>query len=157
MRAVVQRCLDAKVEVDNKIIGQIDNGFVVFLGIKNTDTDIDLDLLVKKICGLRIFEDENCKMNLSPKDTNAGLLVISNFTLYANTRHGFRPDFMQSMSPQGAKIFIDKFIEKCKQQNVFKTVQSGQFGADMKVSVTNDGPITIIIDTENLKWKKKKD
>lgn len=151
MKAVVQRCLDAKVEVEGKTIGQIGKGFVVFLGIKTTDTEQDLNLLVKKVCGLRIFEDDNCKMNVSPLNANAELLVISNFTLYANTSHGFRPDFLQSMSPQGAKIFVDKFIENCKNQNVFKKVNSGQFGADMKVTVTNDGPVTIIIDTENLK------
>ncbi len=151
MRAVVQRVLNANVEVDNKIIGKIDKGFVVFLGVKNTDNESDCLKLAKKICGLRIFEDENGKMNLSPQKVGADLLVISNFTLYGNTSHGFRPDFLESMPPQGAEILYEKFIENCKNENTFKLVQHGKFRADMKVNVVNDGPITIIIDTENLK------
>lgn len=151
MRAVVQRVLKATVTVDNEIIGKIDNGFVVFLGVKKTDNENDCLKLSKKICGLRIFEDEFGKMNLSPKDTGASLLVISNFTLYGNASHGFRPDFLESMPPQGAEILYEKFIENCQKENTFKSVEHGKFRADMKVDVTNDGPITIIIDTENLK------
>lgn len=151
MRAVVQRVLKATVTVDNEIIGKIDNGFVVFLGVKKTDNENDCLKLSKKICGLRIFEDEFGKINLSPKDTGAGLLVISNFTLYGNASHGFRPDFLESMPPQGAEILYEKFIENCQNENTFKSVEHGKFRADMKVDVANDGPITIIIDTENLK------
>lgn len=148
MRVVLQRVLDAKVEVEGKVVGQIDRGFVVFLGIGQDDTDKDLDYIVKKVCGLRIFEDENEKMNLSPKDVGAEMLVISNFTLYGNTSHGFRPDFFASMRPAGAKEYVDKFVDNCKQQNAFNKIQTGIFGADMKVSVTNDGPVTIIIDSK---------
>ena len=158
MRAVLQRCNNARVIVEEKSVGEIKKGFVVFLGIGKNDTDSDLDYLVKKICGLRIFEDENEKMNLSPINVGAELLVISNFTLYANTSHGFRPDFLDSMMPQGAKEYVDKFIQKCKAQNVFKRIETGVFGADMEVQVSNDGPVNIIFDTKGeKKWKKKKD
>lgn len=152
MRVVLQRVLDAQVEVEGKVVGKIDKGFVVFLGISQRDNEKDLEYLVKKVCGLRIFEDENEKMNLSPSQVGAEMLVISNFTLYANTTHGFRPDFMESMRPEGAKILVDKFVDTCSQTGAFKKIQTGIFGADMKVSVTNDGPITIIIDSkENTK------
>lgn len=149
MKAVIQRCNRASVEVDNKIVGKIDKGFVVFLGIGKNDTNDDLNYLVKKISGLRIFEDENQKMNLSISQINGEMLVISNFTLYANTSHGFRPDFLNSMMPQRAEEYVNKFIENCKQTNCFKNIETGIFGADMKVCVENDGPVTIIIDTEN--------
>ena len=103
MKAVIQRCNNASVEVDKKIVGKIGKGFVVFLGIGKNDTDEDLNYLVKKISGLRIFEDENQKMNLSISQIQGEMLVISNFTLYANTSHGFRPDFLNSMMPQRAE------------------------------------------------------
>ena len=156
MKAVVQRCLNAKVEVDKKIVGKINNGFVVFLGIGKNDTEKDLEYLVKKISGLRIFEDENNKMNLSISQINGEMLVISNFTLYANTTHGFRPDFIDAMMPQRAEEYYEKFIENCKQTGMFKNIEHGTFRADMKVSVENDGPVTIIIESEkrNEKWKK---
>ena len=150
LRAVVQRVLDAKVEVENKIVGKIDKGFVVFLGIGQGDTQKDLDFLVKKICGLRIFEDENEKMNLSPSVIGAEMLVISNFTLFGNLSHGFRPDFFESMPPKEAKEYVEKFVSLCHEQNAFKKIQTGIFGADMKVSVTNDGPVTIILDTREI-------
>ena len=156
MRAVIQRCLKAQVEVDKKTVGKIERGFVVFLGIGKNDTDKDLEYLVKKISGLRIFEDENKKMNLSISQINGEMLVISNFTLYASTTHGFRPDFFESMMPQRAEEFYENFIENCKKTGAFKNIEHGIFGADMKVSVENDGPITIIIESEkrNEKWKK---
>ena len=150
MRAVVQRVLDAKVEVEGKIVGNIERGFVVFLGIGKDDTQKDLDFLVKKVCGLRIFEDENERMNLSPTAIGAEMLVISNFTLFGDLSNGFRPDFFGSMPPQEAKEYVEKFVSLCKQQNSFKKIQTGIFGADMKVSVTNDGPVTIIIDTKEI-------
>lgn len=149
MKAVIQRCNNASVCVDNSIVGKINKGFVVFLGVGKNDTEEDLNYLVKKISGLRIFEDENKKMNLSISQINGEMLVISNFTLYANTSHGFRPDFFNSMMPQRAEEYVNKFIDNCKQTNCFKNIQTGIFGADMKVLVENDGPVTIIIDTEN--------
>ena len=149
MRAVIQRCLSANVEVEGKVIGDIQKGFLVFLGVGKNDTDQDLQYMVRKISGLRIFEDENQKMNKSISQVEGEMLVISNFTLYGNTSHGFRPDFFDSMMPQRAEEYVNKFIENCKQTNCFKNIQTGIFGADMKVLVENDGPVSIIIDTEN--------
>ena len=157
MKAVIQRCLKASVEVDKKIVGDINKGFVVFLGIGKDDTDKDLDYLVRKISGLRIFEDENQKMNKSISQIDGEMLVISNFTLYANTTHGFRPDFINSMMPQRAEEYVNKFVEECRKTNCFKKINTGIFGADMKVCVENDGPVTIIIESEKAKWRKKKD
>ncbi len=151
MRAVVQRCHEAQVVVDEKVVGKIGNGFVCFVGVKKNDDEKDLDYLVKKICGLRIFCDQNGKMNLSPKDVGAEILIISNFTLYANTTHGFRPDFFESMPPQEAKIMIEKFVSRCSEQKTFKKINTGIFGADMHVDVKNNGPITIIIDSNDCK------
>ena len=151
MRAVVQRCTSASVAVDGKIVGQIGKGFVCFVGVKKNDDIKDLDYLVRKVCGLRIFCDENDKMNLAPKDVGAEMLVISNFTLYANTSHGFRPDFFESMPPQEAKSMFDQFISKCQDQGTFQKINSGIFGAEMYVDVQNDGPITIIIDSADQK------
>ena len=135
MKAVIQRCNNASVEVDNKIVGKINKGFVVFLGVGKNDTDEDLNYLVKKISGLRIFEDENQKMNLNISQIDGEMLVISNFTLYANTSHGFRPDFLNSMMPQRAEEYVNKFIEECEKTNCFKKINTGKFGADMKVLV----------------------
>ena len=151
MKAVIQRCLSASVEVDKKIVGDINQGFVVFLGIGKDDTDKDLEYLVRKISGLRIFEDENQKMNKSISQIEGEMLVISNFTLYANTTHGFRPDFINSMMPQRAEEYVNKFVEECRKTNCFKKINTGVFGADMKVKVENDGPVTIIIESEKAK------
>ena len=149
MRAVVQRCLSASVEVEKKIVGDINKGFVVFLGIGKNDTEDDLNYIVKKVSGLRIFEDENEKMNLNISQVNGEMLVISNFTLYGNTTHGFRPDFFDAMMPQRAEELVNKFITNCKNTGNFKKINSGIFGADMKVLVENDGPVTIIINSED--------
>lgn len=149
MKAVVQRCLSASVEVEKNIVGEISKGFVVFLGIGKNDAEEDLNYLVKKISGLRIFEDENEKMNLSISQVKGEMLVISNFTLYANTSHGFRPDFFNAMMPQRAEELVNKFVESCNKTNAFKKIATGIFGADMKVKVENDGPVTIIIESEN--------
>ena len=157
MKTVVQRCLNACVKVNNKTVGKIEKGFVVFLGIGKNDTEEDLFYLVKKISGLRIFEDEKNKMNLNISQVKGEMLVISNFTLYANTSRGFRPDFFDSMMPQRAEEFYEKFIINCKQTGAFKNIEHGIFGADMKVTVENDGPVTIIIESEKKEWKKKKD
>lgn len=150
MRAVLQRVNSASVEVDGKIVGEIGKGFVVFLGVGKGDEEKDTDYLVRKICGLRIFEDENEKMNLAPKDVGAQMLVISNFTLYASTVHGFRPDFLASMPYVEAKAYVEDFIGKCKQNGSFTKIASGVFGADMKVDVSVDGPINIIFDTKEI-------
>lgn len=149
MKAVIQRCLSASVEVEKKIVGKISKGFVVFLGVGKSDTEEDLNYLVKKISGLRIFEDENEKMNLSISQVNGEMLVISNFTLYANTSHGFRPDFFNAMMPQRAEELVDKFVSDCLATNAFNKIATGVFGADMKVLVENDGPVTIIIDSKD--------
>lgn len=151
MKAVIQRCLSASVEVDKKIVGEIKKGFVVFLGVGKDDTDEDLQYLVRKISGLRIFEDENQKMNKSILQVDGEMLVISNFTLYANTSRGFRPDFINSMMPQRAEEYYKKFVEECSKTNCFKKINTGIFGADMKVCVENDGPVTIIIESEKAK------
>lgn len=148
MRAVLQRVISANVTVDGSSVGSIKKGFVVFLGIGKNDSEKVLDYLVKKICGLRVFEDENGKMNLDAKIVNAQMLVISNFTLFANTTHGFRPDFLESMPPTQAKEYVEKFIAKCIKQDCFEKIETGIFGADMQVNCTNDGPVTIIFDTE---------
>ena len=151
MKAVIQRCLSASVEVDKKIVGDINKGFVVFFGIGKDDTDKDLEYLVRKISGLRIFEYENQKMNKSISQIDGEMLVISNFTLYANTTHGFRPDFINSMMPQRAEEYVNRFVEECRKTNCFKKINTGVFGADMKVKVENDGPVTIIIESEKAK------
>lgn len=148
MRAVIQRCLSASVEVEGKVIGDIQKGFVVFLGVGKNDTDQDLQYMVRKISGLRIFEDENQKMNKNIAQVEGEMLVISNFTLYGNTSHGFRPDFFDSMMPQRAEEYVNKFIEECEKTNCFKKINTGKFGADMKVNVVNDGPVTIIMESE---------
>ena len=153
MRAVLERVNSATVEVNGEIVGEIGKGFVVFLGVGKEDETKDTDYLVHKICGLRIFEDENEKMNLAPKDVGAQMLVISNFTLYASTVHGFRPDFMASMGYMEAKTYVEDFITKCKETGAFTKIASGVFGADMKVNVSNDGPINIIFDTKEIDKK----
>ena len=151
MRAVLQRVNNASVTVEGKVVGEISKGFVVFLGVGKDDDMTDLDYLVRKICGLRIFEDENEKMNLAPKDVNAQMLVISNFTLFANTTHGFRPEFLGSMAYEEAKNYVNMFIDKCRETGAFSKIDSGVFGADMKVDVSVDGPINIIFDTKEIK------
>ena len=146
MKLVVQRVKNASVDVDNKTVGKIENGFLVLLGIKNTDTKQDADYLVRKLINLRIFTDENDKMNLSLKEVNGSLLIISQFTLYGDCKKsGNRPSFTDSAKPDIAIPLYEYFVEECKKQ--ISTVQTGIFGADMKVSLINDGPVTIIIDS----------
>ncbi len=151
MRAILQRVCSAEVVINKTKKRKIGKGFVVFLGIGKNDTTSDLNYLVKKICGLRIFKDENEKMNLNSASVGAEMLVISNFTLYANTLGGFRPDFLESMPPTEADEFVKEFIAKCQKENVFKKIESGEFGADMQVTCVNDGPVNIIFDTEDRK------
>ena len=146
MRLVVQRVNEANVKVDNKIVGQIKKGFLVLLGIKSTDTKKDADYLVRKLVNLRIFSDENDKMNLALKDVDGELLIISQFTLYGDCKKsGNRPSFSDSAKPELAIPLYEYFIEECKKQ--VPVVQTGIFGSDMKVSLLNDGPVTIILDS----------
>lgn len=147
MRAVVQRVKNASVSVDSKVVGSIDCGLLIFLGITHTDTDKEIDWLVKKIIDLRIFNDSEDKMNLGLSDVNGSLLVISQFTLYGNCIKGRRPSFIEAAKPDLANVLYEKFLKKCKEMN-FKT-ESGIFGADMKVELLNDGPVTLIIDTKD--------
>ena len=145
MRAVVQRVSQENVKVDGKIVGEINKGLLVFLGVGKEDDEKDLDYMIDKILGLRIFEDENGKLNLSLMDIQGELLVISQFTLYGNVKKGKRPSFTDAADPDIANKYYELFIEKAREKGV-KT-EHGIFGADMKVSLINDGPVTILIDS----------
>jgi len=145
MNLVVQRVNSASVEVNKKIIGKIDKGFLVFLGITHEDDRSIADYLVNKLINLRVFEDENGKMNLSLKDIEGQLLIISQFTLYADTKKsGNRPSFTDAAKPEYANSLYEYFISKCKEKGIY--TQTGEFGADMKVKLINDGPVTIILE-----------
>ena len=144
MKIVVQRVKKADVKVDGEIVGKIDKGFMVLIGVTHTDTKENADYLAKKLCKLRVFEDENEKMNLSLKDVGGKLLLISQFTLYANTTDGNRPSFIEAAKPEQANEIYEYFCDKCKEQGI--EVQKGIFGAHMEVSLINDGPVTIIIE-----------
>lgn len=148
MKIVVQRVKNASVCIDGHITGKINEGFLVLLGIESTDTKQDVDYLVHKLVNLRIFSDENDKMNLALKDVNGELLIVSQFTLYADCAHGNRPSFVKAAKPDIAIPLYEYFIAECKKQ--ISVVQTGIFGADMKVSLLNDGPVTIIIDSKAL-------
>jgi D-tyrosyl-tRNA(Tyr) deacylase len=145
MRAVVQRVKEAGVKVDNKIVGRISKGLLVFLGVGEEDSEIDLNYLVHKILGLRIFQDENDKMNLSVLDIDGEILVISQFTLYGDVRKGKRPSFIKSAHPEIGNRFYEEFITKINESGV--KVESGKFGAHMDIDLINDGPVTILIDS----------
>ena len=148
MKFVIQRVKNASVTVDNKIVGSINKGFLVLIGITHTDTKEIADVLIKKLIKLRIFEDENEKMNLALNDVNGELLLVSQFTLYANCTGGNRPAFIDAAKPDYANELYEYIIAECKKQEI--NVQTGIFGADMKVSLLNDGPVTIILDSEEL-------
>lgn len=147
MKVVIQRVTNAKVDVDGKTVGQIGKGFLVLLGVTHEDNKEIADFLVKKLCNLRVFSDSEEKMNLSIKDIDGELLIISQFTLYADTKKGNRPSFIDAAKPEKAEELYEYFIEECK-KNEIKKVEHGIFGADMKVSLLNDGPVTIIMEKE---------
>lgn len=144
MRLLIQRVKNASVEVNNKIVGKINNGLLVFIGIKDTDTKEEAEYLAKKLINLRIFNDKNDKLNLSLKDIEGKLLIVSQFTLYANCTHGNRPSFTEAAKGPKANDLYEYFCEKCNEHNI--EVQRGIFGADMKVNLLNDGPITIMLE-----------
>lgn len=148
MRAIIQRVKYASVKVDAKVKGEIGHGILVFLGVGQGDTKEDLDYIVRKSAELRIFEDENEKMNLSVEDVAGGVLVISQFTLYGDCRKGRRPDFNSAMKPTGAEIMYEAYIAEMEARGLF--VRHGEFGADMQVELLNDGPVTIILDSSKL-------
>ena len=144
MRLVIQRVSQASVQVDGEIAGQIGRGLLVLAGVSDQDTKADVDKLVQKIIKLRIFEDENRKTNLSLKEVDGGLLIVSQFTLYADCRKGNRPSFTGAGSPALAKQLYEYMIDQCSKE--VERVEHGIFGADMKVQLTNDGPFTIILE-----------
>lgn len=148
MKFVIQRVTEANVKVDGKIIGKIGKGFMVLVGVGQEDTKQIADKMVKKLVGLRIFEDENGKTNLSLADVDGQMLMISQFTLYANCKKGFRPSFIEAGAPDMANEMYEYIIEECKK--TVPVVEKGSFGADMKVSLVNDGPFTIVLDSEKL-------
>lgn len=146
MRTVVQRVSSASVTVDGNVIGKINKGFLILLGIKSTDTKQDVDYMVKKVINLRIFRDENDKMNLSLKDVNGELLIVSQFTLYGDASGGNRPSFIEAGKPDIAIPLYEYFVSECRKK--INLVQTGEFGADMKVELLNDGPVTIIMESK---------
>lgn len=147
MRVVIQRSKEAEVAVEEKIVGKISHGFVLLVGIEEDDTQEDIDYLVRKISKMRIFEDDEGKMNLSLKEVEGEILSISQFTLFADTKKGNRPSFIQAAKPDKSIPLYDAFNEGLRQEGL--KVEKGIFGADMKVSLTNDGPVTILIDSKS--------
>lgn len=145
MKALVQRVLEAQVRVDGQTVGSIGRGFLVFLGAGQEDSETECDKLADKISKLRIFEDENGKTNLAISDVGGDILVVSQFTLYADCHHGNRPSFIRACEPERAKELYEYFCRRCEEKTG-KPVQRGIFGADMKVSLINDGPFTIMLD-----------
>lgn len=146
MKAVIQRTSQSSVTVNDQVIGQIKEGFTILLGITHTDTKEDVDLLVRKIINLRVFEDNDGKMNRSLKDINGSILSISQFTLYGNVKKGNRPSFAQAAKPDYALQLYNYFNEQLQKENIH--VETGEFGAMMEVSLVNDGPVTIVIEIE---------
>ena len=145
MKIVVQRVKNAKVDVEGKTVGKIDTGFLVLLGVTHEDSEEQADYLAKKLCNLRVFTDENDKMNLSLKDVNGKLLIVSQFTLYADCTGGNRPSFTNAAKPDKAEKLYEYFCNQCKEKYNIE-VEKGIFGADMKVELLNDGPVTIIME-----------
>lgn len=150
MKTVIQRVKHSSVTIGGELAGSVEQGFMILLGVEQGDTKADADKLIKKIPVLRIFEDENGKMNLSCLDIDGEILVISQFTLCADCSHGRRPSFTKSAPPAEAEMLYEYFVDELKKAGV-KKVNTGRFGADMKVELLNDGPVTIILDSKDLK------
>ncbi len=148
MRFVIQRVTHSSVTVDGQVIGKIGKGFMVLIGVEDNDTKAIADKMVSKLIGLRVFQDDNDKMNLSLKDVDGELLLISQFTLYADCKKGNRPSFIRAGKPDMANDMYQYIIEECKKQ--ISVVEKGEFGADMKVELLNDGPVTIILDSTEI-------
>lgn len=148
VKFVIQRVTDAKVSVDGKVVGKIGKGFMVLIGIAGTDTVEIADKMIKKLIGMRIFEDENGKTNLALKDVGGELLLISQFTLYSDCKKGNRPSFVNAGAPDMADEMYQYIISQCKKE--IDVVEKGIFGADMKVSLVNDGPFTIVLDSDEI-------
>ena len=148
MRIVLQRVLEAKVEVDSVVTGQINKGYLLFIGIANDDNKQIADKMIEKIAKLRIFEDSNGKTNLSIDQLDGEVLLVSQFTLYADCKKGNRPSFLNAGNPDLAKKLYEYIIEKCSV--IFKNTQCGVFGANMKVSLVNDGPFTLVLDSKEI-------
>ena len=148
MRFVIQRVTEASVTIDGEISGKIGKGSLVLIGVADTDTKEIADKMIRKMIGLRIFEDEQGKTNLSLADVDGGLLLVSQFTLYANCKRGNRPSFIEAGKPDMANEMYEYIIEKCRES--VDEVQTGEFGADMKVQLLNDGPFTILLDSDQL-------
>ena len=148
MIAIVQRVSEAVVKIEGKVKGEIQIGFVVLLGVTHTDTRDDIEWLSKKIVGMRIFSDEAGRMNLDLNSVNGNILLISQFTLYSSTKKGNRPSFLEAARPEIAILLYEKMILQLE-KDLGKSIQTGEFGADMKVSLINDGPVTIILDSKN--------
>ena len=148
MRAVVTRVREASVEIENKIVGRIREGFLILLGVSHEDTPAHCTKLADKILGLRVFEDENGKMNRSLTDVGGQVLVVSQFTLYGDCSHGRRPSFIAAARPETAIPLYEQFLEECRKRGF--EPQHGQFGADMQVRSQNNGPVTLILDTNDL-------
>lgn len=146
MRFVIQRVMESEVKVDGEVLGRIGKGFMVLIGVCGSDTKEIADKMVRKMLGLRIFEDEQGKTNLSLETVGGGLLLVSQFTLYANCKKGNRPSFIEAGAPDMAEEMYEYIIRKCREQ--VPVVEQGRFGADMKVSLVNDGPFTIILDSD---------
>ena len=148
MRFVIQRVTEASVTIDGEISGKIGKGYLVLIGVADTDTKEIADKMIRKMIGLRIFEDEQGKTNLSLADVDGGLLLVSQFTLYANCKRGNRPSFIEAGKPDMANEMYEYIIEKCRES--VDEVQTGEFGDDMKVQLLNDGPFTILLDSDQL-------
>ena len=152
MKVLVQRSLESSVSVDNKVVGKIDSGLVLLVGFTNSDTEYDIDYMINKVINLRIFDDDNGVMNKSLLDVNGSVLSISQFTLYADTKKGRRPSYINALKAEEALKLYDLFNKKLKDLNI--NVETGIFQAEMKVSITNDGPITIMLESEEYYDKK---
>ena len=148
MRFVIQRVRESQVTIDGETVGRIGRGFTVLIGVTHTDTEEIADKMIRKLIGMRIFEDENGKTNLSLDKVEGSLLLISQFTLYADCRRGNRPGFTDAAKPEHAEALYEYIIDECRKQ--VPVVETGRFGADMKVSLVNDGPFTVFLDSEDL-------